>query len=143
VSYPSPEPEPSVAHILRPAGALAIDTHLLSIDARLTLACVPRGEKVNLAGLLAILPAELIEEEDAVDTLPSPFGGISLMPPLGRLLGAPLLVDEAVALAPVICFQAFATTDFIEMTYADFARLEQPRVAAVAVAGELPPGEMH
>ena len=139
VSYPSPEPEPQVAYVVRPTGALAVDTHVLLIDAQLTIACVPRGEKINIAGLRATLPAELIEEEGALEGLPSAFTEArSLVPPLGRLFGAPLLVDQAVMRAPVICFEAFATTDFVEMTYEDFARLEQPRVEAVAMAGELP-----
>jgi Ala-tRNA(Pro) deacylase len=144
VSYFSPEPDPPVAHASRPTGALTVDTHVLSIDARLTLACVPRGEKINLAGLLATLPADLIEEQIGMGGLPStPAGGALLIPPLGRLFGTPLLVDEAVTLAAVICFEAFATTDFIEMNYDDFARLEQPRVAPVALAGELPAALIH
>ena len=142
-SYPSPEPAPPVAHVMRPAGALSLDTHVLLIDARVTLACVPRGEKINLPGLRATLPAEFIEETGGAAALPALFDGGDLVPPLGRMFGAPLLVDEAITLAPVICFEAFAATDFVEMTYDDFARLERPRVAAIALAGELPALLMH
>jgi hypothetical protein len=31
----------------------------------------------------------------------------------------------------------------VEIAYDDLARLEQPRVAPVGVAGELPPAEIH
>jgi Ala-tRNA(Pro) deacylase len=143
-SYPSPEPEPPVAHAVRPPGALVLDTHLLLIDGRLTLACVPRGEKVNVPGLRATIPAEIVAVEETNDALPSLRSDLGrLIPPFGRLFGLPLLVDEAVTLAPVICFEAFTGTDFVEMAYDDFARIEQPRVAAVAMAGELPPARMQ
>jgi len=143
-SYASPELEPPVAHVVSPGGSLAVDTHVLLIDGRLALACVPRGEKINLSGLRATLPADLIEEEGGLEALPSPFvGARSLIPPLGGLFGALLLVDHAVLRAPVICFEAFATGDIVEMSYDDLARVEQPRVEAVAIAGELPPADVH
>jgi hypothetical protein len=36
-------------------------------------------------------------------------------------------------------FRAFNKNDYVEVLYEAFARLERPRVAAFAKAGELPP----
>jgi hypothetical protein len=98
---------------------------------------------LNLAGLRNFLRAEIVEEGGPGD-LPWFLDGASApLPPLGRIFGVPLFVDERVANAPVVCFAAFATTDFVEMTYDDLARLEQPRIAPVGIAGELPAAELH
>jgi Ala-tRNA(Pro) deacylase len=144
VSNPSPEADPPVAHTVRPSGAVLIDTHLVLIDGRPSLVCVPRGDKVNLLGLRAALRAELIEEEDGRAALPWPFwGALRRIPPLGRLFGAPLIIDRAVARAAVICFEVFDGTDLVEIIYDDFARLELPRVEDAAMAGELPASPLH
>ena len=135
-SYPSPEPLPPVAHRL--GRAMAVDTWILVIDGRLSLACVPSGEKMDLFGLRANLGAEMVTEA-TIDDMPQGFGEAGLpAPPLGRLFGLPLFVDASVANAEVICFAAFAPTDFVEVTYDDFARIERPRVADFIRAGELP-----
>jgi Ala-tRNA(Pro) deacylase len=142
LSFPSPEPAPRVAH--RSPESVVVETHVLLIDGRPTLACIPRGERVNVAGLLATLNASLIEEEGARETLPWPFGGETVpIPPLGRLFGTPLLIDEALLRVPVLSFETFSSTDFLELTFDDFARLERPRIEAVAMAGELPQATQH
>jgi prolyl-tRNA editing enzyme YbaK/EbsC (Cys-tRNA(Pro) deacylase) len=142
LSYAASEPEPRVAH--RSPETLAVDTHVVLIDGRASLACLPRGEKVNIPGLLATLHARFIEEQGARDVLPWPFGSSAFpIPPLGRMLGAPLFVDQALLRAPILCFEAFSRNDFLELTFDDFARLERPRVEAVAVAGELPAASPH
>jgi hypothetical protein len=142
-SFPSPEPEPAVAHPLRSGSAVLVDSRVLLVDGRPAIACMPKGDELNLAGIRNILNAELVEE-GGLDDLPWFLDQVgSPMPPLGRLFGVPLFVDERVASAAMLCFAAFSTADFIEMTYDDLARIEQPRVGPVGVAGELPPAELH
>jgi prolyl-tRNA editing enzyme YbaK/EbsC (Cys-tRNA(Pro) deacylase) len=138
VSYAAPEAEPRVAHPVSPNGSLLVDTHVLLVDGRLAIGLVARGEQINMLRLRASLGAELVEEASDAD-LPSPFEQGSPPPPLGRMFGAPVFVDSDVAHARSLCFAAFAPTDFIEVAYDDFARLEQPRVEELAGAGELPP----
>jgi prolyl-tRNA editing enzyme YbaK/EbsC (Cys-tRNA(Pro) deacylase) len=142
-SYPSPELEPHVAHAVRPRTALSVDARIVLIDGRPAIGCVPTGEELNTAGLRNNLGAEIVEE-GTIDDLPWFLDQVSTpMPPLGRLFGVPLFVDERVAAAQMVCFAAFAPNDFIEMAYDDLARIEQPRIAPVGVAGELPPAELH
>jgi prolyl-tRNA editing enzyme YbaK/EbsC (Cys-tRNA(Pro) deacylase) len=117
---------------------MAVDTWILVIDGRLSMACIPSGERLDLLGLRANLGAELVTEA-TVDEFLSAFGGAGLpAPPLGRLFGLPLFVDATVANADMICFAAFAPSDFVEVNYDDFARIERPRVADFIRAGELP-----
>jgi Ala-tRNA(Pro) deacylase len=140
-SYPSPEPLPNVARPpTRPqSGTMTVDTWILFIDGRLSLAAVPSGERMDLFGLRANLGAEMVREASVEDLVEGPFVAQGLpAPPLGRLFGVPVLVDRRVADAQVICFAAFAPYDFIEVAYDDFARVEQPRVADFIRAGELP-----
>jgi len=93
---------------------------------------------MDLLGLRANLGADLITEA-TVEELLETFGDSGLpAPPLGRLFGLPLFVDARVANAEAISFAAFAPTDFVEVTYDDFARIERPRVADFIRAGELP-----
>jgi len=137
ISYPSPESLPVVAHSLRP-GARLVDTHVVLVDGRPAIVCIPSGEAINLAafaratGATAIesTAAELGEEHGAA---PEP------LPPLGGVFGVPLFVDERVAQAALLTFRAFDMNDYVEILYEDLARLERPRVAAFANAGELGP----
>jgi len=92
---------------------------------------------MDLLGLRANLGAELITEATIPDFLGA-FGDVGLpAPPLGRLFGLPVFVDISVANAQAICFAAFSPTDFVEVNYDDFARIEHPRVADFIRAGEL------
>jgi hypothetical protein len=120
-----------------------VDTHVLSIDGRLAIGVVPKGEGMNLLGLRAKIGAGLVEEA-AIDDLPWPFHDAGApIPPFGRMFGAPVFVDPSLVSSTVIGFAVFGPNDFIEMPYDDFARLEQPRVEDLAGAGELPPPPLH
>jgi Ala-tRNA(Pro) deacylase len=142
-SFPSPEPQPAVAHHLPLENMLDVESRVLLVDGRPAIACIPRGDELNLSGLRNSINAELVEEGELEDLPWFLEQGESSMPPLGRMFGVPLFVDERVASAPALCFAAFSPTDFVEIAYDDLARLEQPRVAPVGVAGELPPAEIH
>ena len=140
-SYPSPEPEPQVSYPVGPRTIMHVETRVLLIDGRPAIACIPRGDELNLAGLRNSLGAKIVEEGGR-DDLPWFLDGEGEpLPPLGRLFGVPVFIDERVAQAPVVCFAAFARTDFVEVPYNDLARIEQPRVGPVGIAGELPPAE--
>lgn len=135
-SYPSEEPEPKVALPL-PPNAILVDTQLVQIDGRLALTCYPTGEQIDLAAVGSELGGLAIEASG--EELPDEFARAQgPIPPLGQMLGVPLILDEKVAEYGVICFRVFTQTDVIDIPYDDFARLEQPRLASIASAGELP-----
>jgi Ala-tRNA(Pro) deacylase len=136
-SYAAPEPQPVVAHRL-PPGAQLVDAHVVLVDGKPAIACIPSGETLNLAAIALDTGAIAIESSSAGlgDEYRDAAGPL---PPLGGVFGVPLFVDERVTQAALLTFRAFDANDYIEVLYEDFARLERPRVAAFANAGELSP----
>jgi len=130
-SYPSPEELPTVAHPL-PRGALLVEAHVLLVDGRASLACVPASDAIEIAGLANTLHASVLDAAD--ELLP---GYRAPLPPLGGLFGVPLLVDRTIPSHAVLVFRAFGPHDYIEVAYDDFARLEHPRIELIATRGEL------
>jgi prolyl-tRNA editing enzyme YbaK/EbsC (Cys-tRNA(Pro) deacylase) len=134
-SYPSEEARPLAAHHLPPRGILVEGRPVLAAGTPLLLV-FPADESPDLAavgtalGTLvapstnAELPTEIAYEEGPV-------------PPLGQLLGIPVVCDERLAHAGVLVFRAFSESNYFEIPYDDYARLEQPRLVSFASAGEL------
>jgi Ala-tRNA(Pro) deacylase len=94
------------------------------------------GTRVDHAALGSMLGSPVLAAGSAglPDALRQAEGPV---PPLGKLFGLPLVVDARVTSASVLVFHAFSENDFIEISYEDFARLEQPRIGSFALAGEL------
>jgi Ala-tRNA(Pro) deacylase len=136
-SYASPEPRPVVAHRL-PPGTQLVDAQVVLVDGKPALVCTVSGEPMNLAAFVRETGATAIESSaaelgDEHRDEPGP------LPPLGGVFGVPLFVDQHVSQAATVAFRAFAANDYVELLYEDFARLERPKVASFASAGELPP----
>lgn len=134
-SYPSEEPEPKAAHTM-PARGMLVDTGIVLLDGRAVLACFPAGAIPSMAAIGTALAGMAVE--GTADELPDEFRyASSPIPPLGQLFGLPLVLDEDVTHCSVLVFRAFGESDYVEIPYEEFARLEQPRVASFASAGEL------
>jgi len=58
---------------------------------------------------------------------------VGSMPPFGNLFQMPVLVDETIAISEFIAFNAGTHQDVIRMSFADFARLVNPLVAAFSI----------
>jgi hypothetical protein len=137
LSTPVPEPLPQVGYRL-PPGGIMVETCLLRIGGRPAVACMPRRAKPNLPQLGLELHA-IVMDGNAQD-LPPPFTGAEgPVPPLGGAIGAALtLVDESLMAFSPLAFAVFSPYDILEIPFDDFSRLEQPRISAFAVGGELP-----
>jgi len=137
-SYPSEEPRPIAAH-RTPVGGMLVDTRLFFVDGRVIIVGFPASEEVDLAAVSAALGGVVLPATSA--ELPNEFRRLEgAVPPLGQLFGIPIVLDERVAEASVMTFRAFAGSDYFDVVYDDYARLEQPRLAPFASAGELPAG---
>jgi hypothetical protein len=135
-SYPSPEPQPAVAHPLQP-GTQLVDVHVVLVDGLPALACTPHGLPLDLAAFAAQTGTTAFEASAA--QLPESCRDSSEpLPALGGVFGVPLFVDEQILGADRVAFRAFGTNDYVEMAYDDFALIECPRVVAFAHE-ELPP----
>jgi len=134
-SYPVPEPQPAIAHALRPGGQI-VQTRVVLVDGRPAIACAPEGLSFDLAGMGAEIGASVLEGSS--DDLPGPFRGApEPLPPLGHLLHVPLLVDESLASCSTLAFRSFSSGAYVEIPYEEFLRIEQPKVLRVAIAGAL------
>lgn len=136
-SYPAPEPTPPVAVRLPPTAQL-VEARVVLVDGQPALACTISGEDVSLSAL-AMETGGIVVESNTDELAGDYHGTIGPVPPLGRLMGVPLFVDVRVSTLPTVAFRAFGPNDYLEVSYDDFALVEQPRVAAFAEAGELPP----
>jgi len=56
------------------------------------------------------------------------------MPPFGQLYGMPVFVDESLTRDKEIAFNAGTHHELIRLSYKDFARLVQPKVAKFSTA---------
>jgi Ala-tRNA(Pro) deacylase len=136
-SYPAPEPDPPVAYKPPPRAQL-VETRLVLVDDRPALVVTVRGQTVSMAALATETGALVVESSS--ESLGGDYRGArGPVPPLGHLLGVPIFVDVQVAEAAVLAFRAFGQNDYLEVSYDDFALVEQPRVASFGEAGELPP----
>lgn len=139
VSYPNQEPMPMAAHPMPPHSML-VESEPILIEGRAALACFPAGEKVDYAALSTALGSAAVPAEP--NDLPYDLGSArSPIPPFGELFGLPIILDERLTTCAMLVCQAFGGSDFFEIAYDDWARLEAPRVASFAFAGELTMGD--
>lgn len=136
-SYPSPERLPKAGGPL-PTDAIRVTSQVLLVGDKLTIAVWPENEQLDTTALANELNAAVIEplREDLPQVLQDRDGP---PPPLGRLLGMPVVVDEEVERWALLVFEPFGESDYVEIAYDDFARQEAPKVLSFSRAGELPP----
>jgi len=85
------------------------------------------GEVLRLLGLIEVRLATELELQALF-----PECEVGAMPPFGNLFNMPVLVDEAIASAEFIAFNAGTHRDVIHMSGTDFHRLVKPLVALFA-----------
>jgi hypothetical protein len=137
-SYPSPEPQPAVAHPLQP-GTQLVDVHVVLVDGLPALACTPHGLPMDMAAF-ASQTGTTAFEVSAQELPESHRSSPEPLPALGGVFGVPLFVDEQILDADRVAFRAFGANDYVEMSYDDFALIECPRIVSFAHE-ELPPHE--
>ncbi len=96
----------------------------------MVMAVLPAACKVGMDRLEKIfgMPGISIAREQEFAGL-FPDCDTGAMPAFGNLYGFEVYVDEELAQYPKIVFQAGNHHELVTMTYADFARLVQPKVA--------------
>jgi Ala-tRNA(Pro) deacylase len=134
-SYPSLEDVPVAAHPL-PSGGVLVESRVVTVGQRPLLACVRWGERIDYFALGRALGGAAAE--GATEELPGEFRyATGPVPPLGQLFGLPVVLDARASHADVLVFRSFAESVYFEIPYADYALLEQPRVASFAGVGDL------
>ncbi len=120
----------AAAHI--PGRKLA-KTVMVWIDGTIAMVVLPASYHVDFDELAHALGAEEVElatEREFKDLFPE--CEVGAMPPFGNLYGMNVYVAERLAGSGEIVFNAGSHTELIQMSYADFERLVQPKVVHFA-----------
>jgi len=124
----------SLAHI---RGDEFAKTVIVRIDGELVMAVLPASYQVDLALLKVAANGKkiaLASETDFRDRFPE--CDVGAMPPFGQLYGMPVFVDESLTRDKEIAFNAGTHHELVRISYADFARLVQPKVASFSTAAD-------
>jgi Ala-tRNA(Pro) deacylase len=81
--------------------------------------------------LLGLTETRLATESELIEVFPDCEAGA--MPPFGSMFNVPVLMDETIATAQFMVFNAGTHQDVLRMSVADFHKLVNPLVAAFAV----------
>ena len=112
-------------------------TVIVRIDGAMVMAVLPASYHVDLPLLKAAAKGNkiaLASETDFRDRFPECETGA--MPPFGQLYGMPVFVDETLTRDKEIAFNAGTHHELIRLSYEDFARLVQPKVAKFSTTAE-------
>jgi len=108
-------------------------TVMVKIEGTMAMAVLPACAAVDFSRLAALAGAQeatLAAEEDFRDL----FAGceVGAMPPFGNLYGMAVYADQGLAEDESIAFNAGTHKELVKLAYADFERLAQPQVGAIA-----------
>ena len=114
-------------------GRMMAKTVIVHTGEGFAMAVLPAPLRLDLGALRAALnqPNVRLATEAEFSSL-FPDSETGAMPPFGNLYNLPVFVDEALAKDEEIVFNAGTHRDSIKMRVADFARLVQPRILALA-----------
>jgi len=114
------------AHI--PGHQLA-KTVMIKVDGEMAMVVLPAVYRVSFERLKKALGADEIQlatEKEFKDLFPDCEVGAT--PPFGNLYGMEVIADQSLATQVVIAFCAGSHTELIQLSYADFEKLAEPRV---------------
>jgi Ala-tRNA(Pro) deacylase len=113
------------------SGSKVAKVVMVKADDNLLMAVVPASYRVDLEKLGVILNTDRIRlatEEEFKDVFPD--CELGAMPPLGNIYHMDVWIDEKLKMQPYISFNAGTHADAIQMTFADFEKLVQPKAAS-------------
>ncbi len=108
-------------------------TVMVKVDGQLAMAVVPASRHLDLKALedeLGAHEVRLVTEEEFQNVFPD--CELGAMPPFGTLYGLNVYVDSKLEEDPEIAFNAGSHRELMRMQYADWERLEHPRILRIA-----------
>lgn len=109
-------------------------TVIIKIDSELAMAVLPASYDVDLSSLRAATGARsvnLAKESEFKSRFPE--CEIGAMPPFGNLYGMAVYVDESLTKDKDIAFNAGSHNELLQVSYADFERLVNPKVLRFSI----------
>jgi Ala-tRNA(Pro) deacylase len=124
----------SLTHI---PGREIAKTVMVFADDRLVMAVVPASKQVSLSRLKEVIPANTITlatESEFRGAFPD--CEVGAMPPFGNLYGLSVFADEELRGFEMV-FNAGSHRELIRLSWTDYERLAQPKVARFAIEASL------
>lgn len=109
-------------------------TVMAKLDGTMTMLVLPASFMVDFTAVrqeAGAARAELATEVEFKGLFPE--CEVGAMPPFGNLFGTPVLVDRALLEDEEIAFNAGTHKELVRLSYADFARLVQPRMMSFGI----------
>ncbi len=103
---------------------------VVQLDDTVAMAVLPASHQIDFEALAAIsgsADADLVAEKDFLQLFPD--CEIGAMPPFGNLYNMPVYVAGPLTEDKEIAFNAGTHRELIKLSYADYERLVQPKVA--------------
>ncbi|MBC8424054.1 YbaK/EbsC family protein [bacterium] len=130
ITHPQAYSAQETADRARVPGREFAKTVMIRLDGVMAMAVLPAPEKVNFTLLQQAAGAETISLATETDFHAIfPDCDLGAMPPFGNVYDLEVYVSGSMSDAPRIVFPAGTHTELVSMSYADFERLVQPRVA--------------
>lgn len=108
-------------------------TVIVKIDGTLAMAVVSAAQYVDLASLKMAAGAKRVElatEEEFKQRFPD--CSVGAMPPFGHLYGMDVFADESLLHDKEIAFNGGSHLELIQMPWAEYVRLAQPKIVRLA-----------
>ena len=105
-------------------------TVIVKVDGKLSMAVLPAQYKIHLGLLKQVTGAKHVEiasEDDFRGLFPGCDTGA--MPPVGKLYGMDVYVEDSMLNDEEIAFNAGSHTELIKISYRDFMELVEPTIA--------------
>ncbi len=123
----------ATAAVTHTPGKEIAKTVVVKVDGELAMAVVPGSRHLDLKALEERLNArevKLVTEEEFKNVFPD--CELGAMPPFGTLYGLSVYADEKLEDDPEIAFNAGSHRELLRMQFADYERLEHPRILRIA-----------
>lgn len=123
----------ATAAITHTPGKEIAKTVVVKVNGKLAMAVVPGSRHLDLKALedeLGARDVTLVSEDEFQNVFPD--CELGAMPPFGTLYGLNVYVDAKLEDDPEIAFNAGSHRELMRMQYADYERLEHPRVMRIA-----------
>lgn len=111
-------------------GRRVIKPVIVNADGQYVMCALPATHRIDMDTLKGQLDATqvLLVDEQAMREL-FPDCELGAEPPIGRLFGLPMLLDESALADDRVTFQAGTHCEAVTMTLAEYRRIAQPEVA--------------
>ena len=123
-----------IAHAAHVSGKILVKAVMVMAGDRLIMTVLPADHEISLSALGRLLGTSrvrLATEEEFKDLFPE--CEVGAMPPLGNIYHMDVWIDEKLKTYPIISFNAGTHAEIIQMSFADFERLVQPKTASFGV----------